>query len=98
VVPIAGTRSGKTPDKRRQLFVIDYDPADAVLFEDVEADITTSSGKILNPIIKKHPQTGKTRLTFELSSENGDVAELRALLTKGGKPVTETWLYRWRPE
>lgn len=98
VVPISATRSGKTPDKRRQMFVIDYEPADEILLEDVEAKISTSSGTILNPIIKKHPQTGKTRLTFELSSENGEVAELRALLTKGGKPVSETWLYRWRPE
>jgi len=98
VIPIAETRSGKTPDKKRQLFVIDYEPAEEALLNNASASISTSNGTIHNPVVKRHPETGKTRLSFELSTENADVAELRALLTKGGKPVSETWLYRWRPE
>ena len=98
VIPIAETRSGKTPDKKRQLFVIDYEPAEEALLSNASASISTSNGLIHNPVVKRHPETGKTRLSFELSTENADVAELRALLTKGGKPVSETWLYRWRPE
>lgn len=98
VVPIAETRSGKTPDGRRQLFVIDYESAEEALVGGVEASISTSAGSIHNPIIKRNQETGKTRLTFELSADNADVAELRALLTKGGKPISETWLYRWRAE
>lgn len=98
VFPVAGTRSGKTPDRRRQLFVIDYDTAGETLPDNIEASISTSSGAIFNPNIKRHAETGKTRLTFELGAEGADVAELRALLTSGGKPISETWLYRWRPE
>lgn len=98
VIPIAETRSGKTPDRRRQLFVIDYEPAEEALAGGVEASISTSAGTIHNPVIKRNSETGKTRLTFELSADGADVAELRALLTKGGKPVSETWLYRWRAE
>jgi len=98
VIPIAETRSGKTPDKKRQLFVIDYEPAEEALLSNASASIWTSNGLIHNPVVKRHPETGKTRLSFELSTQNADVAELRALLTKGGKPVSETWLYRWRPE
>lgn len=98
VVKVHETRTGKTPDKKRQMFVIDYEPADESLLTDIEAKISTSSGTILHPTIKRQPETGKTRLTFELSPANAEVAELRALLTKGGKPVSETWLYRWRPE
>ena len=98
VIPVANTLVGKTPDKKRQLFVVDFESGDEALLKDAEANISTSAGKILHPVLKRQPETGKTRLTFELSTENSDVAELRALLTKGGKPVTETWLYRWRPE
>ena len=98
VLPIEETRVGKTPDRKRQLFVIDYEAEEKSLLKNVEASISASSGKILHPTLTHHPETGKTRLTFELSTENADVAELRALLTRGGKPVTETWLYRWRPE
>ncbi|MFN3910914.1 glucan biosynthesis protein G [Hyphomonas sp.] len=98
VVPVAETRSGKTPDKRRQLFVIDFLSADEALMGGAEASISTSAGTIHNPIIKRNQETGKTRLTFELDAENASVAELRALLTQGGTPVSETWLYRWRAE
>jgi len=98
VIPIAETRSGKTPDRRRQLFVIDYESAEEALVGGVEASISTSAGTIHNPIIKRNAETGKTRLTFELSADGAAVSELRALLTKGGKPVSETWLYRWRAE
>jgi glucans biosynthesis protein len=98
VLPIAETRVGKTPDKKRQLFVIDYEAKQEALLKNAEASISTSAGKILHPTLTHHPETGNTRLTFELSTENDEVAELRALLTRGGKPVTETWLYRWRPE
>ncbi len=98
VIPVAETRSGRTPDKRRQLFVIDYQSADESLIAGAEASLWTSAGTIYNPVIKRHAETGRTRLTFELDAANAPVAELRALLTQGGTPISETWLYRWRAE
>ncbi len=98
VIPVAETRSGKTPDRRRQLFVIDFEPKGGAIADGVEASISTSAGEIYNPIIKRDQETGKTRLTFELDPESEPVAELRALLTLDGAPVSETWLYRWRAE
>ena len=98
VIPVAETRSGKIADRRRQLFVIDFQSADEALTSGVEASISTSAGTIENPIIKRNSETGKTRLTFELAPDNAPVVELRALLTRGGSPVSETWLYRWRAE
>ena len=95
VIPIAKTLAGKRPDNGREIFVIDYESSDDALLNNVEPEITTSAGKIYNPTLRRHPDTGKTRLTFELDAEGASVAELRALLTKGGKPLTETWLYRW---
>jgi glucans biosynthesis protein len=98
VVAVNNTFAGIKPAASQQLFVIDYEHIPEALLEGVEADISTSAGKILNPVIKTNPETGKVRLSFELEAQNTDVAELRALLTKGGKPITETWLYRWRKE
>lgn len=96
VIAVKQTRTGRVPDSDRQLFVLDFDPADAALLEGVDASVSTSAGTISNPIIKHQPETGLTRLSFELDPGNAQTAELRALLTRGGKPVTETWIYRWR--
>ncbi|PKP81584.1 MAG: glucan biosynthesis protein D [Alphaproteobacteria bacterium HGW-Alphaproteobacteria-18] len=98
VAAVKNTFAGVKPAASQQLFVIDYEHIPEALLEGVEADISTSAGKILNPIVKTNPETGNVRLSFELEAQNIDVAELRALLTKGGKPITETWLYRWRKE
>jgi glucans biosynthesis protein len=98
VATVKDTFAGVKPAATEQLFVIDYEQIPEALLDGVEAEISTSAGKILNPIIKPNPETGNVRLSFELEAQNIEVAELRALLTKGGKPITETWLYRWRKE
>lgn len=98
VASVADTFAGVKPASTQQLFVIDYEQIPETLLNGVEIDVSTSAGKIVNPVLKTNPETGKARLSFELEAQNVDVAELRALLTKGGKPITETWLYRWRKE
>lgn len=98
VAAVQDTFAGVNPTSGKQLFVIDYEDIPEALTEGIEADVSASSGKILNPVVKENPETGKLRLSFEIESPNTDVSELRALLTKGGEPVTETWLYRWRKE
>jgi periplasmic glucans biosynthesis protein len=77
------------------MFIIDYEDIPAALLEGAKAEVSTSSGQILNVTLKNNPETGKVRLSFDLDPQNTDVAELRALITRGGKPITETWLYRW---
>lgn len=80
------------------MFVIDYEAANPELLNGAEVSVSTSSGKVSNAILRTNPETGKSRLSFELEPQDAQIAELRALLTISGKPVTETWLYRWRPE
>ena len=97
VVAVAETRVGRVPgDSNRVMFVIDFALADDALMEELEPSVSSSAGKILNPVIKRNPEAGLTRLSFELDPENTQLSELRAVLLRGGKPVTETWLYRWR--
>ena len=96
VVRVAETRAGRVPDSERRLFVIDFDSSDSRLLAGADADVSSSAGAVSNVTLKQHPDTGLMRLSFELDPEQADTAELRALLTRGGKPVTETWIYRWR--
>ncbi|MCI4644149.1 MAG: glucan biosynthesis protein G [Hyphomonadaceae bacterium] len=100
VVAVAQTRAGVTPGSggRRYMFVIDYDSTSAALFEGAEPFVTSSRGRVLNRVLTRHPGTGRPRMTFEFDPEGADIAEFRALVTKAGRPITETWLYRWRPE
>jgi glucans biosynthesis protein len=37
------------------------------------------------------------RVTFDVDAANEPHAELRLLLESAGKPISETWLYRWTP-
>jgi glucans biosynthesis protein len=37
------------------------------------------------------------RVTFDVDAGNEPHTELRLVLESGGKPISETWLYRWTP-
>ena len=95
----ADARSGTWGDGWRQM-VVDFDPpASAAGLEPpdphaLDAEVLTSAGAIAFPTLKRNPLTGGLRLTFMLDPD-GDVAELRARVLQAGRPVTETWLYRW---
>ena len=95
VVPVKQSRAGRTPGMKRHLFVIDFESADPALMSDMEASVSTSAGTVSNVIIRREPEAGLTRLSFELDAENAQSAELRALIMRGGRPLTETWIYRW---
>ncbi|MEJ1159251.1 glucan biosynthesis protein [Prosthecomicrobium sp. N25] len=91
---VADTRSGQGSNPAFRRFLIDFEgrmpPAGAV-----RAEASSSSGRILNLILKPNPVRGGYRVVFELDTRNTQLAELRVLLTDGSKPVSETWLYRW---
>ena len=95
IARVEGTRTGIAQSGRR-LFVIDFTSENESLFEGAVPYVSTSSGSVRGAVVVKNPETGGMRLTFELDGQGGDLAELRAVLLKAGKPVSETWLYRWR--
>ena len=91
-------RSGAGGEGWRQM-VVDFDPPAGPATESLDphaldAEVLTSAGTIEFPTLKRNPLTGGLRLTFMLAPD-GDVAELRARVLQAGRPVTETWLYRW---
>ena len=96
VLPVRETRAGQVASTGKRIFVIDFDASDPALMENAEASVSTSAGSVSSPVIKSYPERGLIRLSFELDPASAQTAELRALLMRGGKPLTETWIYRWR--
>ena len=62
---------------------------------DIVADVTASAGVISNVHAAKNDVAKTTRLSFEHNVNGADVAELRAVLKRGDKKASETWLFRW---
>ncbi|RCL87606.1 MAG: glucan biosynthesis protein D [Hyphomonas sp.] len=95
VMSVSDTRAGRKPGGKARMFVLDYEDVPEGFFENAELEISTSAGKILNPVMRRHPSSDNYRMSFELDPEGADMAELRAVVMRGSRPLTETWLYRW---
>jgi len=94
VARVEATKTGIAPDGSR-LFIIDFESENASLFEGAAPTVTTSAGSVSNVTLTKNSHSGGVRLSFELENQAGAPAELRAVLNRAGRAVTETWLYRW---
>lgn len=94
---VTQSRSGKAGSARRRRFVVEFsggqigDPG-----VDIRADLTAQPGAItgLRTFIARDRKT--MRVVFDVEPA-GEACELRLVLTAAGKPVSETWLYRWTP-
>lgn len=96
VAPVTHTRTGARVFEDGRIFTVDY-AAHPALGSDpgqIEARVTSSAGRIAAPLVQTNPATGGMRLDFTLK-EAPALAELRAELWRGGRPVAEVWLNRW---
>tara|TARA_R110002020_G_scaffold223900_1_gene433216 strand:- start:67521 stop:69320 length:1800 start_codon:yes stop_codon:yes gene_type:complete len=96
VARITATKVGISPSTKRPVFLIDFETDNDALLRDAIPEISTSAGTIIAPVVRPNPDTGGMRLSFELDTKDASLSELRARLTKADRPVSETWLYRWR--
>jgi glucans biosynthesis protein len=88
------SRGGLSFDKKRRQFVVDFADMPAAGSEP-EVSTFASAGKISN-VAGRHNPFGKTfRVTFELDTGDESLIELRLALIQAGRPISETWLYRW---
>ena len=76
--------------------MIDFESGNNAQLDKAEVSISASQGQVRGITLQENPVTGGRRLTFELATQGATVSELRAVLTRNGEPVSETWLYRWR--
>jgi glucans biosynthesis protein len=80
-------------DPDLKLYVIEFAGGD--LEGDITADVTASSGEISQVHLQKNNVEKTTRLSFEHNVNGVDISEIRAVLKRGDKKASETWLFRW---
>ncbi len=80
-------------DPDLKLYVIEFAGGD--LEGDIIADVTASSGEISQVHLQKNNVEKTTRLSFEHNVNGADISEIRAVLKRGDKKASETWLFRW---
>lgn len=71
--------------------------ADVARFPDVTARVTTVQGSIVSSRLTIARHEKAARVTFDVDAGNEPHTEMRLLLEAAGKPISETWLYRWTP-
>src|SRR5215218_5532835 len=96
---VSATRSGRGSGGRRRRFTVDFS-GDALgdnLPADLKSVLTVGPGTFQNLKLLPYPERKTVRVAFELDPGNENACEMRLILEAGGKPISETWLYRWTP-
>jgi len=101
LIPVLATRigqggeaGGERSDELRRV-VIEFGPPAAALPPDAlpEPTLECHNGECSAPVLRRNDGTGGWQVAFDVRPGDGAV-ELRCQLTREGKPVSETWLYR----
>lgn len=98
---VTSTRVGRGSGNngRRRRFAVDFS-GDALgdnLPTDIRSVLTVGPGTFQNLKLLPYPERKTVRVAFELDPGNENACEMRLILEAGGKPISETWLYRWTP-
>jgi periplasmic glucans biosynthesis protein len=95
---VVATRSGHGSAERRRRFLVDFmSPkfTDQAAIANIGVTSSAAKGTILDMRLAAHFDWKVMRVSFELDPGGETLCELRVALTEGGKPASETWLYRW---
>jgi glucans biosynthesis protein len=92
--------AGRGSSPKRHRFIVEFtgdmlaEPAKA---EDVKPNLSASPGTI--NAVRVYASTDRTiyRVSFELDSGADAYSEMRLVLEAAGRPLSETWIYRWTP-
>jgi glucans biosynthesis protein len=96
---VVSTSAGRGSAGRRRRFLVDFsgEGLGAAMPADFRVSLTTSVGTIHGLRSWPYPDRKAMRVAFELDPGNENACEMRLVLETGGKPLSETWLYRWTP-
>lgn len=96
---VSSTRVGRGTNNRRRRFLVDF--SGESLFRipagDIKASLSATPGQILGLKLWSYPDRKAMRVSFDLDPGSDNSSEMRLVLEAGGKPISETWLYRWTP-
>ncbi len=97
-------RSGRPPgaaaNSRRRRFMVEFQGdvfADPQRAGEIAVNLAASQGTVSPPKIFLSAERKSCRVVFDMEAAGEALAELRLHLEAQGKPVSETWLYRWTP-
>jgi periplasmic glucans biosynthesis protein len=71
--------------------------ADPQRFADIKPNLTAKPGQVGNVRTFVSRDRKHCRIVFDLDPGSEAFSEVRLVLEQSGKPVSETWLYRWTP-
>ncbi len=91
---VVATRSGASADGKRRFFAIDY-AGTGDRIAGLRVAVSASTGAISDVQLVPDPAIRGFRASFELAPKRRELSELRLQVTRAGRPVAETWLYRW---
>ncbi|KQT83363.1 glucan biosynthesis protein D [Methylobacterium sp. Leaf466] len=97
LAPVTATRSGRGSAEGRRRFAVDFSGDDFTGGAELQTELTASPGTIVTRTLYRYPERRTVRVAFELDPAGAKACELRLLLRRDDRPVTETWLYRWTP-
>jgi periplasmic glucans biosynthesis protein len=97
---VTATRAGQAAASNARRFVVDFTGdklKDAQTILAMTPAVAASPGAISQIRVWPYPERRTARVAFTLDPGNDTMSELRLVLEANGKPLSETWLYRWTP-
>lgn len=96
----SGRAGSGQANPRRRRFLVDFAGdmfADPQTPADINANLSASPGAISSVRTYLDRERKSFRVVFDMDAGSDGMSELRLLLESQGKPISETWLYRWTP-
>ena len=88
-------------DSKLRRLVVDFNGETLARLDpgtNLDAVVTTSSGKLSPVTVRPKPEGRGWRLAFDLDPDGDEPADLRAFLRHGTDVLSETWSFRWVKE
>ena len=95
-----GRPAGAPANTRKRHFMVDFNSdmfADPQRSAEISPQIAASPGSVSSVRTFINPDRKTYRVTFDVDPGNEGLSELRLQLEAQGKPVSESWMYRWTP-
>jgi glucans biosynthesis protein len=95
-----GSYSGRGSAARRRRFIVEFSGdglADPTAAQDVKPSLSIAPGTITLVRSFRGKDLKICRVLFEFDPGSDTSCEIRLVLEASGKPISETWLYRWTP-
>jgi periplasmic glucans biosynthesis protein len=92
---LSGPASGAERKAGAIRYAVDFTGPDLAKVELPKAALSTSAGKVSDPVVVRNPSTRGVRVDFMLTPDDADVVELRLELRRRDALVSEVWLSRW---